>query len=881
MTSGELKGFKNIFHFFTPVKEIPVPSLINPLPSIRTHKNNALSTVPCHHTDKDKSKENELKNALRMVGREHELEWLKSVMQKVYKQGLNELVLIKGVLGSGKSLFIRKAIYEFFMNQEKEVSNYLYGINQNPLVFVSFQKPDSYNVVFNGWENIFKMIYLRIVAEMEKQSKPRKIIKMKVGEQTIKFLVDDIGEILFQSDCYMNIKYLDEIFHPENSSNSYNEELKHYYDKDQSDDHLETKAKISKNTTQFFVTIKTDLSNSMFSKHFSVVNPEHEKLLPMPFEPNPRDIFFETRKFESKTEKAIITFFISLLKKYQEICVHHYNPELPLIFAIEDCHLIDNISCEFIKEIATELDFTHILIICSYQMQMSMVVSNPLEKFNSKHDLMTIPNCIEMNPFFYYDEIFPLIRDFLKQKYNQNIEKIEKRLLSTIISKSFKGIPLFILELIDRFLKDETYAKIKGKELISTPALNELEKTNDWSEFPIPFLYEAVISSIIDSLNPKEIIILKIASVIGVLFDLNKLNEFNPFNNVTFDELHSIILSFEKRGMLEILWDYDPRFTVCKFSIPFLRDILYQRMLIEQRNEIHLNVARSLQNNKFSYMNPENELRLLRMHLRQNEKTIGTYMEEDEELVQLDRKIETNQGLSFSNNKMYLVKAICDRINNHDFDDNSHILKSGELFKKMDSSKIWECKFCMITIDKFIYYNCENDHLQHKDPQGKFWLKDISDVAVLANHDFGKKKNLFAISVTKWFDNDSEGSAKTFLFSADLKEDLMIWITTFNFLCLNAFYGRFTKMFGIINLPLVKKDTMERKYKKKFTVPDNQISNNQTKKIALFCGSFNRKSIYNKSLRAIGMTAERLKGKDRLLSTFKGNLIMNFEVVST
>ena len=56
---------------------------------------------------------------------------------------------------------------------------------------------------------------------------------------------------------------------------------------------------------------------------------------------------------------------------------------------------------------------------------------------------------------------------------------------------------------------------------------------------------EKVLGSLIDHLNVKEIIVLKHASVIGNIFDISKLYRLNPLNNISFDEINSIIYNLE------------------------------------------------------------------------------------------------------------------------------------------------------------------------------------------------------------------------------------------------------------------------------------------------------------------------------------------------
>ncbi len=47
-----------------------------------------------------------LQKSLYMVGRKRELEICKSILNKVYKENDAEMFLIRGVIGSGKSLFV-------------------------------------------------------------------------------------------------------------------------------------------------------------------------------------------------------------------------------------------------------------------------------------------------------------------------------------------------------------------------------------------------------------------------------------------------------------------------------------------------------------------------------------------------------------------------------------------------------------------------------------------------------------------------------------------------------------------------------------------------------------------------------------------------------
>lgn len=54
-----------------------------------------------------------LQKSLYMMGRKRELEICKGILNRVYKNGDSEAFLIRGVIGSGKSLFVRRLLYDF------------------------------------------------------------------------------------------------------------------------------------------------------------------------------------------------------------------------------------------------------------------------------------------------------------------------------------------------------------------------------------------------------------------------------------------------------------------------------------------------------------------------------------------------------------------------------------------------------------------------------------------------------------------------------------------------------------------------------------------------------------------------------------------------
>lgn len=144
------------------------------------------------------------------------------------------------------------------------------------------------------------------------------------------------------------------------------------------------------------------------------------------------------------------------------------------------------------------------------------------------------------------------------------------------------------------------------------------------------------------------------------------------------------------------MYDLNPKQLVCKFAIPFLRELFYQRMLIEQKNEIHLSVARLLQNTKFSYIPHNKEIMMLQKHLKITEKSIINYMEEDDDNLQC-KKVAI-EPLSLNNLKIFQVKDICGRLKaidlrleeDYELIKNNPKIKSGTVNKKSDKNITWE-----------------------------------------------------------------------------------------------------------------------------------------------------------------------------------------------
>jgi predicted ATPase len=78
-----------------------------------------------------------------------------------------------------------------------------------------------------------------------------------------------------------------------------------------------------------------------------------------------------------------------------------------------------------------------------------------------------------------------------------------------------------------------------------------MDNDNDWINFNVPMRIEKLVGHIIDSLDCREIVLLKYASTIGNIFDIDKLSKLSPFNTLTFDDLYTILQRLEVNNIIK------------------------------------------------------------------------------------------------------------------------------------------------------------------------------------------------------------------------------------------------------------------------------------------------------------------------------------------
>ena len=407
-----------------------------------------------------------------------------------------------------------------------------------------------------------------------------------------------------------------------------------------------------------------------------------------------------------------------------------------------------------------------------------------------------------------------------------------------------------------------------------TEEFKKMLKLRDYSKLKIPLIIEKVLGNIIDSLKCSEIIILKYASVIGNIFDIDTLAEILNTSPSNFDDLIDTIRAFEAYGIIEILYDLKPKHLVAMFSIPLMREVLYQRMLVEQKTDIHAKIARKMEFSKFSYMSKNIEHDILKKHLETSEKTIMSDSEENDE-ENLNADIFNG---NITNQKILVTKDIIGKLKIVDLKIVSSysiikkqfmpMLLSTHISKKDEHGGKVEERFAVLTNKKLCYYYDESNYNDNKEPLASFFLKDIYQITIVSKALFDEKKSYYLeIKVSSWFKKSELKEDRNFIIGFETQEEMYKWEIALNFLRIKNMYDEFTSNFGMIQLPL-NNDLIKienKKFKRKFNLVDRKICN--TNKIA--------KKIMNESL---NNSSEKEQDEGEIIGILKKNTEEIFKI---
>jgi len=272
-------------------------------------------------------------------------------------------------------------------------------------------------------------------------------------------------------------------------------------------------------------------------------------------------------KIEDLDAEAIKRQIFMLLKSFfYELCK---KSKLVLIF--EDIQWIDETSIELINHLIPGVKEGKILFCLVYRPMMKDYIKSFLDNIEQSYN--NFYALIELSSMD-YDNSKKLAKNLL---YNKDIPPN----IIHFIAKRSGGNPFFIEELINSMLQLNLIVldEIKGKYNV----VYNLEKVS------VPDSLRGIISARIDMLSEDLKDILKLASVIGLVFFYRVIEEIlKPDNNLRFK------LNLLQSQNLILIRKFIPDIEYI-FKHALTREISYESILIKQRRELHQIVADSIE----------------------------------------------------------------------------------------------------------------------------------------------------------------------------------------------------------------------------------------------------------------------------------------------
>ena len=544
---------------------------------------------------------------------------------------------------------------------------------------------------------------------------------------------------------------------------------------------------------------------------------------------------------KKENKKKIHQLFINIIKDYKKIMNNAYrdvsyetNFYMPLIIIIDDINICDDLTIEFIKYYLSHESNDFLLItVNSIPIYPPYVYLEPKQKdpfFDLQNNDSISTFKIELLDTD--EKKITFVKSVLKELKGINISSISPNILKFLINKTFGGNQNLTMRIIGLII-EQNYYKIENEKLIETEKFEWMLKYNDFTEMAISRTVQKKVGEIINNnLDDEDICLLKFASLFGDFFELSQLKQvilientsiFIPYLKKGEDYyIYNKLKELESKYIIEIIEDLDlkNKYVICKFSISFLREILYQRIPSDIRNQLHYIIGKMTKinfNSKYGkrskYMTNEDELEMLKNHLKFSEITIH----ENFLKGSLSEPELINDNLNINNLKTLLTQEICSKISAIKInDDKNNMIKAGFIYKKSDGKLTWENRYFVLTTNRVVYYYNEEDYNKEDiPPLGIFYLQNLFSVNLLTDGYVGGKKNIFSLSVNEWIKKGNYMTPRIYYLSIEDREELYKWIITFNILKIKAFYDNYSQNFGYVNFPLYYRGKKENIFKPK------------------------------------------------------------------
>ena len=675
--------------FYSPIEneEFFYPKISDPFPLIRTHKLNTfnqkktfinnnnnnfsfikLKTIDLNSNEIKKNSLKKLKNSNTIFGYSNEINKIINLLNIILNKKLKQFFLIKGCLGTGKSLFIRKILNNFIGLNENLSKIYF---NKNSFLLCNIIKPFFEKIPFNGIFLILRKIFL-ILIENKKNEKIIEIIKENnLNENNDYFLFINFVLSNFNDD------FLSLLFN--NKNNNFNN----------------NKFELNLN--------KIKINNINFEK----INFFFVKLL----------ILYK-RLLSNKLNIEYYNFPIILLIDDIQICddftlnfldfLKTKNfPELqPLIIFMTFQIPFFNINNNNNKlNHNLFLNYTNNINNPNYKKIIIFTMKNLINKKE-----------IEKLIIFYF-------RDLIRKIYKTFLEKVDDKILNFILLKSFNGNPLILINLMENLIYNNKYIQTLSGEFIETNELIESNKIFNWNDFILPNLFDRIYSEIINNFNEKNIVFIKICALIGTFFNLILIEKINFFNI----NLNDSIEKFLKMKIIDFFdFNNNNNEIVFEFILPFFKEFLYQKIPLEIRNFYHEKISIILiKNNILKEFNIENEISIIKNHLINSEIDINKEINKNS-FVSINEIINIRNDFNLIEKKIEIMKII---YTNFYLNNNENFILKGKINLINEGKN--ENIFYLLNLNGIFCYLNENDFNQKKNFFDVIYIKNINDVQII------------------------------------------------------------------------------------------------------------------------------------------------------
>ncbi|CAD8109893.1 unnamed protein product [Paramecium primaurelia] len=557
-----------------------------------------------------------------------------------------------------------------------------------------------------------------------------------------------------------------------------------------------------------------------------IFNQQDQLLQIFDFEPISQIQLFD-KQFKDKND-SLETLDIQMIKesidllfrKFQSIT--NYNKQ---IFVLDDGHNIDEDSLKIIRHLMKHNQFILLIFIFRYdyfeQFQFHEQHQNQIQMIEEGLDSITcklndINNSehisfknislndyqILLNDLFHINKIRcsknqepynQLDKNILHYEYikNQLIQSNTQEFFLQTIYRKTQGNPLTFITLIEKLLKCN-YMIVDNKQqdvaIVNDSLLNILN-LDEFIILEAPLNKFRLNSPYLDKVGCLELLILKVASIIGDIFDVQTLNKIQPFKEVIQKEnLIKILNSLEELEIIETM-ELNDLNKYYRFAKPFLREIIYQRLLFSQRRELHKYYAQALQE--------------IPSQFEIDEKLEAQRLEHNWILAEQKWNSQSNikqRGLELSHKakRSIIIKSIQTKLiaktNN---------IKLGLLKKKSDKNVTWAERYCLMTQKELKYYYSEQDYQrQPQNALATIILSSIYQIVPLNDKEKVNQKYVFEIRTGNWFKKQKLMQRRDFYFSANSDESMEEWTIYIEFMRVKATYDEFVNNFGKIQFPI-------------------------------------------------------------------------------